>query len=79
MIGRARVAKEATYPAFRKAIYPQLMILYGPNEVLITSLLRDYFDFIGFRHIAAALTANEILALPKSSNYLLTGFIPELS
>jgi broad-specificity NMP kinase len=79
MIGRARVVHSHTYAAFRKELYPQLIIVYGPSEVLITSLLKNYFNFISYRHLDAALTANQLLALPKGSNYLLTNFVPELA
>ena len=60
------MVSQPTYFAFRKELYPELMIVYGPSEVLITSLIRDYFAFTGFKHIPDKLNANQILALPKT-------------
>lgn len=70
---------ESTYPSFRKELNPQLVIVYGPSEVLIRSLLRSYFDYIGYFHISGQYTANQLLSLPKGNNYMMTNFVPEAS
>lgn len=66
LIGKARVVNQPTYSAFRKELYPQLMIVYGPDDILITSLIRDYFAYTAFRHLPNPITANQLLALPKT-------------
>lgn len=35
MIGRAKFVAEVNYPAFRKELYPQLIVLYGPSQVVL--------------------------------------------
>ena len=79
IIGRAEFVPQSTYPSFRKELNPQIVIVYGPSEVLITALLRSYLDYIGYIHISGKYSANQLLSLPKGNNYLMTNFIPETS
>lgn len=79
IIGRAEFVPESNYASFRKELNPQLVIVYGASEVLITSLLKSYFNHIGYFHVSGHFTANELLALPKGNNYMFTDFVPEIS
>jgi hypothetical protein len=58
MIGRAEFVPANNYPSFRKELNPQIIIIYGPSEVLITSLLKTYLNFIGYIYLTGTYTAN---------------------
>lgn len=62
IIGRAKYIKELTYEVFRKELYPQLIILYGPSKVLIDALVKNYLLYIGYKLISVAVKANELVS-----------------
>ncbi len=62
IIGRLKYIKELNYNAFRKELYPQLIILYGPSKILIQGLTKEYFAHIGYKIIEKSVTANELIS-----------------
>lgn len=78
MIGRAKFVGEVSYAAFRKEIYPQLIVLYGPSHVVLEALYKNYFCYIGYQLIHTAVTANDLISrYAKHENYILVEFVPE--
>lgn len=78
MIGRAKFVGEVSYAAFRKELYPQLIVLYGPSQVVLEALYKNYFCYIGYQLIHTPVTANDLISkYPKHENYILVDFTPD--
>ena len=78
MIGRAKFVSEVSYAAFRKELYPQLIVLYGPSQVVLEALYKNYFCYIGYQLIHTPVTANDLISkYAKHENYILVDFTPE--
>lgn len=78
IIGRCVNLKNHEYRDFRKALYPKLVIVFGPCPIQKRFLSLNYFQFSGYIILHEAITANDLVTkLPKEANYILFGFVPE--
>ena len=77
-IGRCVCLKTADYKCFRKAVYPKLVVIFGPCPIQKRFLNENYFNFTGYILIEACVTSNDLLSkLSKDANYILPNFVPK--
>jgi len=57
-IGRCVSIKNTNYAAFRKELYPKLIIVYGPSIMQNQAIAVNYFQYIEYKIILEPVTAN---------------------